>query len=368
MIRSPGTLFRPTALARIRSPEQLDALLPLTAPLGWMALAVLALALAAAVVWAFTGTILRTATGQGVIMRDTNFGIVEVSSQGAGAISEVLVETGDIVTAGQVVARLDMAEMKAQVAANQEALRQLQARHEELAKAEAGRLKAAEDKLLARKGHASGADIAATRGAIYDIHANADQRRRQILESETRVREIQAQYDRQSTVRVARGGRVLEVVVSPGNFVQPGKTVIRLESVDGAYEADVYVPVGDGKKIKAGLEACVSPSTVRPEEYGYIPGQVAWVSSYPVTREYLLNELGGNEQLVQRLLHDGSAIELVVTLRADPASPSGFRWSSTRGPEVKVGSGTVCQVSIILERVRPIDLLFPRLRQQLGLH
>lgn len=366
MARSPGTLFRPTALARIRSPEQLDALLPLTAPLGWLALLILGLAFIVAAVWGFVGTVPRIVSGQGVIMRDTNFGIVEVACQGTGAVSEVMVQTGDIVTVGQVIARLDLAEVREQLSGSQKALKNLQTRHEEQTQIEAANLKVIEERLISKKGRAGEADVAGARNTIYEMQARAEQRRQQILEQETLVREIEARYEREGLVRVAHGGRVLEVVVSAGNFVEPGRTIVRLESVDGEYETAVYVPVTEGKKIKEGMVARVSPSIVRPEEYGYILGKVGWVSSYPVTREYLRNELGGNEQLVEKLLHGGSAIELVVKLESNSSDAGGFKWSSAHGPGVKIGSGTVCKVSVVIERVRPVDLIFPALRKQFG--
>ena len=60
---SKQNLFREAALAKIRSPEQLDALLPITSPLGWLALLTTAVALGVLIFWAFFGTIMRTATG-----------------------------------------------------------------------------------------------------------------------------------------------------------------------------------------------------------------------------------------------------------------------------------------------------------------
>ncbi len=98
---SPQSLFRPSAMAKIRSPEQLDALLPITSPVGWLALIAIGIALAGAMIWACTGTIMRTAVGHGIIVRDSNVGIIEVSGKGVGTVLDVLVEQGDVVRVGQ---------------------------------------------------------------------------------------------------------------------------------------------------------------------------------------------------------------------------------------------------------------------------
>jgi HlyD family secretion protein len=50
----------------------------------------------------------------------------------------------------------------------------------------------------------------------------------------------------------------------------------------------------------------------------------------------------------------------------DPATPSGFKWTSREGPETKIGSGTLLQVQISVEERRPIELVIPTVRRWLG--
>lgn len=370
---SQPTLFRQAALSKIRSPEQLDALLPITSPIGWVALLAIGLALAVVLAWGFMGTILRTATGQGIIVRDSEVGIYEVSSQAAGVVLEVKVQAGDVVQAGQTVATLDLSQLKEQLISSQEALKKLQEQDAAQSKDEAERLENLQEKLanqesLYAKGLLTKTPLLESRSAIYEVKSRSFQRRQQILDQTLKIRETQIKYEQENVVRAAREGRVTEVVVSPGNFVQPGKTIVRLESLKGDYEALVYVPTLEGKKIREGMVARLAPSIVKPEEYGFILAKVYSVSPLPVTKEYLLSELGGDDNMVQSLLQSGSAIEFVADLEEDPSTPSGFRWSSSNGPDLKLESGTLCQVSIVLERVRPISLLIPYLKKQLGIY
>ncbi len=366
------TIFRPSALAKIRSPEQLDALLPITSPVGWVALLAVALALAAAVAWGFFGTVIRTASGQAIIVRNSSVGILEVSGQASGTILEVLVEAGDVVHRGQMVARIDLSQMKDQVASGKEALAKLREQDVAQTRDEGERLRILQEKLsnqqsLFDRGLITKTPLLETKNAIYEVNARSFQRRQQILEQELKIRERQVKYDQENVIRSSHDGRVTEVVVSAGNFVQPGKAVVRLESLEGNYEAVVYVPSIEGKKIKPGMAVRLAPSIIKPEEYGFVLGTVQWVSSFPVTREYLMNELADDDRLVEALLHNGTAIELVVDLALDPSTPTGYRWSSSRGPDTTLESGTLCQASVVLEHVRPITLLVPFLKKQAGI-
>ena len=54
------TVFRRAALERLASPEQLDQLMQLTTPKGWLALLALCALLVAAMVWALWGTVYTT--------------------------------------------------------------------------------------------------------------------------------------------------------------------------------------------------------------------------------------------------------------------------------------------------------------------
>jgi len=370
---SSPTIFRQSALAKIRSPEQLDALLPITSPIGWLALSAIGLALAGAVFWGCAGTILRTTAGQGLIVKDSDTGIIEVSGQASGAIAEVLVQTGDVVKAGQKIARLDLSEQKEQLASNQAMLEALRQQNANQSKDEAARMHILQEKLanqqsLFNEGLITKTPLLETKNAIYEVNARSFSRKQQILDQQLKIRELQIKYDQESVVRTSHSGRVIEVAVGLGNFVNPGRAIVRLESLRGEYEAVVYIPAGEGKKVKEGMAVRLAPSVVKPEEYGYILARVKWVSTYPVTHDYLMNELGGNEALVGNLLQSGSAIELVLDLETDPSTPSGFRWSSSRGPDVAIGTGMLCKASIVLERVRPIKLLVPFLRKQTGIY
>jgi HlyD family secretion protein len=129
-------------------------------------------------------------------------------------------------------------------------------------------------------------------------------------------------------------------------------------------QAVIYVPT-EGKRIEAGMSARVSPVTVRREEFGFMVGEVEFVSPQPATPEGMQRTLG-NPILVQQLTSLGAPFLVRVDLREDPTTPSGFRWSSSQGPSRPVESGTSVSVEVVVEEQRPISLVIPLFRSALG--
>ncbi len=367
-----NTPFRKAALAKIQSPEQLDALLPVTSPLGWFALLTLGFALAVAIAWGFFGTIMRTTPGQGIIVRNGEQGIMSIGGSGSGAILEILIKPGDEVQKGEPIFHLDLAQLREQLASSKRTLAALLQQDGKQNSDEDDRLRILTEKLLNQqslyeRGLLTKTPVIDTKAAIYELEGRQFLRSQQIMDQEARIKDLEIRLNREGTVRSPYAGEVLEVDVNLGDFAEPRRVLARLQSLTGDSEAVIFVAAGEGKKVKPGMAIRVSPSTVKPEEFGYIQGRVKSVSMYPISRESMVTELG-NEIMVNRLLQSGEVISLIATLETTPSTPSGFRWSSSRGPDVSVEGGTLCQASIVLERQRPISLLIPFLKKQLGLY
>lgn len=98
------SVFRTSFIERMSTPEQLDQLVTVTTPLGWLALITLCLLLGAAMLWGFLGRIPETVAGTGYILLAG--GVNAVVSPAAGQVVEVHVEVDDQVEEGQVIARV----------------------------------------------------------------------------------------------------------------------------------------------------------------------------------------------------------------------------------------------------------------------
>jgi len=97
-------IFRKVALERLSSPEQLDQLVQVTDPRGWLALTGLGALLLAAVGWGIWGSIPTESQGEGILLRQG--GVAALVSAGSGQVEEILVAVGDVIEKGQPVAKI----------------------------------------------------------------------------------------------------------------------------------------------------------------------------------------------------------------------------------------------------------------------
>ncbi|MFI8521278.1 HlyD family efflux transporter periplasmic adaptor subunit [Streptomyces sp. NPDC085481] len=90
--------FREKALSKLQSPEELDLPVRFARPQGRLVLAVTVLVMAAATVWAFTGTVSAKLTAPGILTHAG--GSYLLQSPVAGQVTRVLAQEGRTVAAG----------------------------------------------------------------------------------------------------------------------------------------------------------------------------------------------------------------------------------------------------------------------------
>jgi HlyD family secretion protein len=73
-----------------------------------------------------------------------------------------------------------------------------------------------------------------------------------------------------------------------------------------------------------------------------------------------------NDKLVETLMGRSAPIEVVAKLLPDPATPSGYKWSSSKGPPTQVMSGTLATGSVVVESRRPISYVLPVIKRSVG--
>jgi len=217
--------------------------------------------------------------------------------------------------------------------------------------------------ILVNSGGLSG--VLSTRsGEVTDIHVRRGQmiERGQVVAS--LFHSVPTAGGQVTYLSSPHAGRVVEVMMDEGDFLQQGARILNIEPSNTTLEVVLYAPFADGKKVRTTMDVEIALSTVRPEEYGYLLGRVKSVSAFPMTEQGMVRVLGGSDVARQFSL-GGQPYEITVELLTDPESPNGYRWSS-RGPDVRVESGTACNGRIVVERQRPINLVIPFLKRSLG--
>jgi HlyD family secretion protein len=412
-------IFRKVALERLSSPEQLDQLMQVTTPKGWLALTALGVLLLTALAWGVFGSIPTEATGEGILLR--RGGVSNLVAAENGQVEEILVTVGDVIEKGQVVARIRQEELLRQIqdsrdkladvrgeyqdllryAGEQERLRerelaQQRANLQQTIRAYEREVQIAEERIaverdLLKDGLITKQTLLATEARLNQAQDQLADARLELNGLELKRLESEQQVDQQIEVRQAairdleielrqrqarlgetarvvsnRAGRILELLVDRGDVVSPGTPLLNLEVISEELEAVLFVPATAGKRVQPGMEVRLSPSTVKREEYGSLIGRVTWAAEFPSTQRGMLRLLG-NDALVQRLMEAGPPIQVNVALEKDARTPTGYRWSSSVGPSVQISSGTLAIGDVVVREERPINLVIPAVRERLGL-
>ena len=177
------------------------------------------------------------------------------------------------------------------------------------------------------------------------------------------------QKEKVSTVVISQySGRVTEIKARNGMLVYRGTPVITIERDNlnkANLEAVIYLPLGDGRRVLPQMLAQIVPSTVKREEDGFIWANIRQVSDYPVTKASMML-LMQNGSLVRHLSGSEPPTEIRATLM-EAESPSGYKWSSAKGPSIAIASGTICDAQIIIRHQRPLSLVVPFLKKSIGI-
>jgi len=413
-------LFRKKALQKLVSPEQLDQLMVITTPTGWVAILAAALITGVAVLWGIHGNVPTRVYGEGILMKSG--GLHSIVTETSGRVIAIDIEPGKNIASGTIIAKIGHHDLVKKIQIGESELETLLKDNNMVSRirAEKARLKHKEAeqeiqfnqtqieksgtilshlrrghthlKELEQKGLINLQKIFASEKEIVqlemDIRLCRD--RIMVLEDEkifinnSLVREtlfekekfemiqdnikiLKDELETGSRVLSRHSGKITTVLVETGDVVNKGDTVAILEAsgLPGKdLEALIFVPALKGKKIKKGMTAHISPSTVRQEEYGFIHGSVTGVSEFPISLEQM-QHLIKNESLAKEFFKSGAPIQVNIDLETDINTPSGFSWSSIKGPPVHIISGTMCTSKITVKNQAPITLVIPMIKKTL---
>lgn len=307
-------IFSREALNKLRSPEKLDTLLPITTPINWMALIAIGILLFSVVLWSIFGAFTVKVDGMGMIMDSA--GVVNVSHISDGKIKQIYVHSGSKIKKGDLIARMEQPVQDAD-----------------------------------------------TRMAQYNIALSQSDRDAMSRASEHDAKELVNEY-----IYSDYDGIVDEVMVETGSIINVGTPICSIRRTQNRDELSgvLYIPVEQGKRVETGMSIQLAPNGVDTSQSGWLLGVVRSVSQYP-TSTTAMSKVLGNEQLVQYILNNerGAVMEVKFDLVKDENSESGYLWTSFVGQHKPITAGSFCTGSIIIDRVPPIEKVFYKFSQWL---
>ena len=196
--------------------------------------------------------------------------------------------------------------------------------------------------------------------------SNAEQN--QIQEVQQAIALLEKEVADNSIIKSPHTGCIVEIPVTVGQYVNPGVRLGTLEIAESSSDllSVNYFDVADGKKIQPGMKVLITPDTVKRTRYGGIVGEITEVSPFAVTSETATSVVG-NPEVVQKIIGpEGGKVEVIAQLIRDSNTFSGYKWSSSDGPELEISPGTTTTVRVIVEERSPITFVLPILREWSG--
>lgn len=412
-------IFRSAASERLSSVEQLDQLVAITRPFDWVAAVAMGLGLVVLFAWGVLGKIPTRVEGAGILL-SSGGRVIDAVSSVAGRLASIDVAVGDDVTADQVIAHVGQIEIEQRLAQAREVLREREREHEDLSATIDREIETKLANYTAQEKGLNEAIAAADQRATYltadieklepavsngfvtrktvedrRVELNAaklrmvdaqndilkinaqrldlkSQRDRDRMQSQFRVNDarrlveqLAADLDRGSRILSPADGRVVEVKVSGGSVLAVGTPVIEIETSGERLEATIYMPPDRGKDVRPGMQVHVEPTMIAREEYGAIIGRVVAISQFPVTPQGMAADLH-NDTLVKRFSEGGAPYAAKVRLEGDTSTVSGYRWSSGKGPPLRLSAGTLTRAEVTTREQAPIGLVIPLIRRLSG--
>lgn len=400
--RAPDTsLFRYEALRAYKLGLKLTAPLRVVPLNTGIVVGTLAAVLLAVLVIMSLGKVDLTARGRGVIRASE--GVQPLLFEVEGIVREVLVRDGDVVSAGQVLARLDSTRLTAALQEAEEQLRTIDERNREdqahaqtayerdsalvtkraqltreriISQAasvgahtrERGRYASlADDGLVAERQRRDAEEVLhQERRNLLTLQGEQAQLEQQLTELEqshrtaTSLRAQQAREARnrrdvskllltQTELRASRSGRVESLLVNEGDVVGAGRVVARLVSLATGRQITAFLPERERAFVRPGASVRVEFDQLPVGEFGSATGTVVRASS----------EVAGAQEIERAL---GAAapegVHFAVTLElSDDAA--------TRGLYERVSSGSLLTVRMPVRQRRVIGLVFDPVRKWL---
>lgn len=377
-------IFRKESLERLSSPERLDELIYVTDPKGWLALIAVLILLGVAIIWSIFGSIPTKVNGTAILVRSG--GVSSITPMVSGRIDDLSIQEGDLVEQGDVVARIEQPELLNRMYLLQKRIDNYQAKmavtteDRKIAQENLeARLRFYEDKKRAREALAKEGlltkesvvqvedELLQRQNAIKQLKLDSLNETQSLDELRNELATLKRENELYNKVISNYSGRILEIKAHQGDLINVGSGIATLERLDetaGDLTVIAYVPAKDGKKIQPGMTIQLTPSIIEKEQYGSMLGKVTYVSPYPTTSGAIQSTLK-NEDLVRTITAPGPVVEVKAYLERDNSTFSKYKWTTTSGAPIKIFSGIIGDVQLIVAKQRPITLVIPLIKKTL---
>lgn len=406
--------YRREAVLEYATAQQNYHLIRIITPRVWIILIAAGLFLVTSLSWFFFGTIVTRVKGQGVFIEKTG-SLHGVSFHGTtGYVQSIEVEIGQKIKKGDVLGIVDAPNLENTTHHLQKLVNEIQTQYDNLSRQslqaiqtrekqwmnertklneiigyEQNKIKRLQPLLEAKKqasekGIVSKEDLINTeiqysqlaqnvlnnQAALSTMDADFDAYKEnwnervmglklQLNEQKKNLQTLQGESLADDKLRSPIDGYVFSIEAEKGDYVKEGQDLFYLSPSREKLIVQAYVPAIQGKIIEKGMPAEIVPSFTEALEYGSIKGTVFQVSEYPESFGSMKAILKNNS-LVKQFSDLGPVIAIKIALTENKKNFSGLEWTSSHGPHIHFSKGTLANVSILVEKRRPVSFILPR--------
>lgn len=388
---------------------------------GWIALGFFLLLIIALSIWVFAGQIVEVVQGDGMLIGRAK--LYSVTSSASARVVQLNVTPGDSITRGDLLVELDPTELDAEIRGQrsvydlqveenarltqsdiQELERVLDAVARSIQEQEAAieistqliesyakqmeyqkelldrglvtlqaylktksEVLQLEENIFSAKAAIADSELASA-SARQSFDAAIASRLEAISKTDAQLGVLLARREQKNNIYSPVDGLVVAVDVEVQEYITSGEQMLRIEvgsSPEKPLHCLAYVPARMGKRIEQGMLCQLMPEVTYYNEYGYVLGRIQSVSSYPATRSDLMMQFGDSALVDRMVAQQPDGLLVDIELQLDPSTPTGYRWTSRKGFPEPLLPGTPTQVRVIYDRIAPIELISPLIKDYL---
>ena len=368
--------------------------LKIVQPFAWLGIVAVSVGVAGTLVWSVFGSVRQSVTLKGVVAHPD--GLVQVFSPSTERIHSINVSPGDSVIEGQTIARLSSVSQDQLINTSLKNLRITKKNNEKLIELSNKRLAEVvniENQLdtvyqpLATEAERLYNDRLITANVLAQSKKNYLENKlsllteksqlqseiktlnEQITEKEGALNENTSVLEQKYVIKSPVTGTVKDINYIRGEYPSLGTP---LATITKSQTSELIVLAtassGDADKLMPGDPVLFTPSNVNRNRYGGITGEVLTIDRRPVSSEYIVN-FTGNQSIGEELAKDQHLYLVKIQLSRSENSPTGFKWSSGSGPEVRLKPypSLLGKTTVYYDEKSPISYVLPFLRGLIGL-
>jgi len=372
------SLFRKKALDSLSTPENLKEPMRLLNPGLWVTL-ISSIGFGGFILfWAVFGTLPIRVKGRGILYSPNSMFISQ--PEVPARVKNILVDVGDCIGKNDTLAELDV--YKLELAKNQikKTLDKLISDSEFENRLESAQLNLKEKEYnrysqLINNGAVSKMKFEEIELSFKSLKAQLIKqkirREQRILSNELEFQKLNNEIKKSSLITSKVDGCIVGSNVKNGQLVNPGDRVfeLRSESELSSLTSYAFLPTKDVKRLKIGQQVKITPTTIKKQRHGGITGNILTINPLAISKEDLFTKFA-NDSIVSKILDSKSepVIQITTTLNKDENSISGYDWGGSKGPNLNLTSGTMTEISVIVEQRKPITYVIPLLRDLTGIY